>query len=71
MVWQITPQWKPTGRKRFRISFFGKLIGQVEEVFDFGKEGVASKFRWRDATVRDLPERIPEPPSTAPLKPKK
>lgn len=61
----VTTAWRPSGRRRFRRSWFGKVILQVEEVrywgcadprtrLEPGLRGVSTSYRWRDARADDV-----------------
>lgn len=52
-----------TGACRYRRSFFGNLILQVEEekqYFDQDVGGVVHQVLWRDATIEDLTHKLGE-----------
>ncbi|NOV15887.1 hypothetical protein E5S70_07275 [Ensifer adhaerens] len=64
-----------TGRYRYRLGWFGRLVLQVEQSYravDYGKRpqpGVDRTFearRWRDATIEDIqPLEVPYKPPGA------
>lgn len=55
--------WKATGRARYRSTWRGKLILQIEEkerTHDARVQIAQYISRWRDASVRDLPLPMPK-----------
>lgn len=55
----IATAWSPTGRRRFRASWFGKVVLQIEEERRIGtaspyREPEGEQARWRDAKISDL-----------------
>lgn len=55
----ISTAWRPTGRRRFRAGWFGKVVLQIEEERRIGtaspyREPKGMQSRWRDARISDL-----------------